>query len=60
MGSENLIYVFAAYTVIWLVSFGYLFTIGSRQKRLQKELDALKSVLAEETPTREDIALAAR
>ncbi|MCL5263733.1 MAG: CcmD family protein [Chloroflexi bacterium] len=47
MGSENLVYVFAAYAVIWLLSFGYLHTIASRQKRLQREMEALKNVLTE-------------
>ncbi len=46
--SDALIYVFAAYTVIWLISFAYLYSIGSRQKRLQKEIEALKSAWPEE------------
>lgn len=45
---ENLVYVFAAYTVIWLVSFGYLYTIGSRQQKLRREIDALKGALSAE------------
>lgn len=48
MGSENLVYVFAAYTAIWLISFGYLYSIGSRQKRMQRELETLEKQLAQQ------------
>ena len=48
MGGDNLVYVFAAYTIIWLVSFGYLYTINSRQRRLQREIDALKGAVPAE------------
>ncbi len=44
---ENLIYVLATYTVIWLIAFVYLFTIGQRQQQLKKEIDALKQALPE-------------
>ncbi|MBI4317057.1 MAG: CcmD family protein [Chloroflexi bacterium] len=45
---DNLVYVLAAYTVIWLIAFGYLFTIGQRQQQVQKEIEALKKALPEE------------
>lgn len=57
---ESLVYVFAAYTVIWLVSFGYLYSIGLRQKRLQREIDALKSALTTEGSAKEDVEVFAR
>ncbi len=36
-------YLFAAYTIFWLVIFGYIFNISRKQKALEQELDALKS-----------------
>ncbi len=38
-------YLFAAYAVFWALTFVYVFTIGSRQKRLQSELEALRRAL---------------
>jgi len=45
----NLIYLFAAYTIIWLAALLYSFSIGSRQKSLEREIETLKAVLAERT-----------
>jgi CcmD family protein len=41
------VYIFAAYTVIWLAALLYSFSIGSRQKSLEREIEMLKSVVAE-------------
>ncbi len=38
-------YLFAAYSVFWALTFILVFTIASRQKRLQKEIEALKKAL---------------
>ncbi|PLR79459.1 CcmD family protein [Bacillus sp. V3-13] len=35
-------YLFAAYTVIWGLLAGYIFTLGKRQKQLEKELALLE------------------
>jgi CcmD family protein len=35
-------YLFAAFLILWAVTFGYIFSIGARQKRLQQELEALQ------------------
>lgn len=35
-------YLFGAYFVLWAVTFGYLFTLGARQKQLQRELERLR------------------
>ena len=35
-------YLFGAYFVLWSVTFGYLFTLGARQKQLQRELALLQ------------------
>lgn len=34
-------YLAAAYVVFWGVTFLYVFSIASRQKRLQREIDVL-------------------
>ena len=44
---ENAGYLFAAYTVIWAVAFGYVFYLFSRQRRLRQEIDSLREVLKE-------------
>ena len=46
---ENAGYLFAAFTVIWAVLFGYVFTLIQRQKKLRREIDLLKEVLHKET-----------
>lgn len=35
-------YLFAAYTLIWAVVFGYMFFMQRKQRRLQRQLDLLK------------------
>lgn len=40
---SNLGYVFAAYTIIWAVLFGYLLTLSAKQRQLRRELETLKS-----------------
>ncbi len=39
----NLVYVFAAYTVIWVVLFAYLINLSYKNRSLRKTLEALKS-----------------
>ena len=39
---ENAGYLFAAYTIIWAVVFGYVFYLIRRQRKLQKEIDLLE------------------
>jgi len=38
----NLSYLFAAYTVIWVGLFLYIFSLSRKTKRLEKILTALK------------------
>ncbi len=38
-------YLLAAYGIMWLILFGYVFSIGRRQVRLQQELSRLRDVL---------------
>lgn len=38
-------YFLAAYIVIWLVLFGYVFSLNNRQRQLKRELEALKEAM---------------
>lgn len=38
-------YLFAAYAVFWALTFVYVFTVASRQKRLEREVEALSKSL---------------
>lgn len=46
---DNLIYLFAAYAIIWLAVMLYSFSIAARQKSLEREIEMLKAVLAEKS-----------
>jgi CcmD family protein len=41
-------YLFAAYAVFWALTFLFVFSIASRQKRLEKEIEALRRALERE------------
>jgi CcmD family protein len=45
--NDNLPYLFAAYTVIWLAFFAYLFFVSRRQRELERELRAVQKALEE-------------
>jgi len=38
-------YLAAAYAVFWGVTFLYVFSVASRQRRLQREIDFLRETL---------------
>ncbi len=40
-----MIYLFSAYTVIWLAIFFYLFTISRRQRDLERDIALLQEVI---------------
>ena len=45
-------YLFGAHLFLWAITFGYIFSIGARQKHLQQELQRLREqVEAEDQPT---------
>jgi CcmD family protein len=47
-------YLFGAYFVLWGITFGYLFYLGSRQKQLQRDLELLlREHRASESPAQE-------
>jgi len=44
---ENLDYLVAAYTIIWIAISAYVLIIYHRQKRLRREIDSLKNKIKE-------------
>lgn len=46
MPSDNLPYLFAAYTVTWVIFFIYVFFISRHQRELEREIVELKRALA--------------
>lgn len=46
---QNLDYLFAAYTVVWLLIFGYMWSVSKRQKNVENELKMLKDLQQENT-----------
>jgi len=40
---ENVSYLWAAYTVIWAVVFGYVLFMQRKQRRLQRQMDRLQA-----------------
>ncbi|MEM7029715.1 MAG: CcmD family protein [Chloroflexota bacterium] len=42
---ESLLYLMLAYGAFWLISFGLIFSIFSRQRKLDQELSSLKQLL---------------
>lgn len=42
-----MIYLFAAYLMVWIGFFLYLLSLSDRQRRLSKELEALKGQISE-------------
>lgn len=45
---KNLEFLFAAFTVIWIAIFFYMFTIAKRQKSLEKEIRQLEDMKKEQ------------
>ena len=44
---QNAGYLFAAFTVVWAVLFGYVLYLLNKQKSLQQEINSLKEALKE-------------
>jgi hypothetical protein len=44
-----MIYLAAGYAVFWIVSFILIYSMVSRQRNLQKELDVLEQLAQQET-----------
>ncbi len=44
---ENAGYLFAAFTIIWALVFGYVLSLFNRQRRLRQEINSLKEAFKE-------------
>ncbi len=44
---DNIGYLFSVFSIVWIVVFVYVLFLNNRQKRLQKEIKALKQLLAD-------------
>ncbi len=42
---ENLEYLFAAYSVVWLVLAAYIYLLYARQRKMRQELEVITSKL---------------
>ncbi len=49
---ENVSYLWAAYTVIWAVVFGYVLFMQRKQRRLQRQIDMLQESADKATSSR--------
>lgn len=45
---EHFPYLFAAYTIVWIVLFLYILSLDRRGRRTERELEELKRRLGEE------------
>ncbi len=45
---ENAGFLFAAYTIIWALVFGYVFFLVRRQANIKRQIDALKEAKTEQ------------
>jgi CcmD family protein len=39
---ENMVFLFAAYTIIWIVVFGYVFYLHRKESKLWRTINLLK------------------
>jgi CcmD family protein len=46
---NNMIYLVAGYAVFWLVSFGLIFSMASRQQKLEQEMTMLEQLAQQKT-----------
>jgi CcmD family protein len=44
---DNLGYLFAVFGIVWVLLFAYILILINGQKRLQKEIQALKMIIKE-------------
>jgi len=44
---KNLNFLFAAYSIVWLLIIGYLFSMARRQKKIAQELEMVKHLQPE-------------
>ena len=41
----DMVYIFAAYAVFWVLTFVFVFNLARRQKGLQREIESLRQAL---------------
>lgn len=46
---DRLFFLFVGYTFIWVLIFGYISRLGTRQKKLQDELEMLNRCLQDKS-----------
>jgi CcmD family protein len=46
---DNLTYLFAAYTAIWVGIIAYVFVLMLQEKKLRRDIESLKEELKEKT-----------
>ncbi len=51
---ENLKWVWAAFSIAWLLHVGYLTLLSSRAKDIERQFDDLKTQVRESSDTSED------
>lgn len=42
---DAFIYLFAAYSIVWIALFGYLFGLSRKQRKLTRDVETLKKYL---------------
>ena len=47
MDSRNFTYMFYGFLAAWLIVVAYIVSLASREKRIRRELDGLRSLLEE-------------
>jgi len=47
---ENAVFLFAAYTIIWIVVFGYVFHLHRKQVKLWRAINLLKENVDKRKP----------
>ncbi len=48
--TDNTVYLFAGYSVLWALSFGYLLYLGRAVRELRREVKALRSLAEQGRP----------
>ena len=51
MFSGSLIYLFVAYTIVWIALFGYMFFLSQQVSDLRSQLDAVRRLRQAPKPT---------
>ena len=47
---ENAVFLFAAYTIVWGVVFGYVFYLHRKQRKLWRTMNVLKEYIEKGKP----------